>query len=282
MSFALLLAIGLLLNAAASLLALWRGSVDHGGAAAGTIAGTLIFACGGPLFWLILMAFFVSSTAIGYIHGSEKKWLQSIHEKGTRRDAVQVLANGGMGMITALLFRLTADPAWAAGFAVSFASSTADTWASELGVLSRSGPVSLVTFRPVPRGVSGGVSPLGTVMSLAGALFIAAIFSLENIFLHAVPGGFMRIAAVVSAGGFAGSLLDSLLGATLQAQYAAEHSGDGSAVDDTLTVSEHRWSSRGLPNRLVRGLSFMNNDVVNLASCASVTLAAVLLTPVLF
>ena len=92
----------------------------------------------------------------------------------------------------------------------------------------------------------------------------------------------MKLAAVVTAGGFAGSLLDSLLGATLQAQYAAEHSGDGSAVDDTLTVSEHRWSSRGLPNRLVRGLSFMNNDVVNLASCASVTLAAVLLTPVLF
>ncbi len=171
---------------------------------------------------------------------------------------------------------------WAAGFAVSFASSTADTWASELGVLSRFGPVSLLTFRPVPRGVSGGVSPLGTLMSVAGALFIALIFAAENAFLNAVPGGFLRLMVVVAVGGLAGSLLDSLLGATLQAQYAAQPASDGPSEGDTLIITERRMSPEGLPNRLVRGLSFVNNDVVNFASCASVTLAAVLLAPVLF
>ena len=282
MNIALLVVMGLALNAAAALLALWRGSVDPGGAAAGIIVGAFIFACGGPLFWAILAVFFVSSTAIGYIHGREKERLKDLHEKGSRRDAFQVLANGGMGMLAALIFRLTSDPAWAAGFAVSFASATADTWASELGVLSRAGPVSLASFRPVPRGISGGISPVGILMSLVGAFLIAAIFAAENTFLHAVPGGFMKLAAVVTAGGFAGSLLDSLLGATLQAQYAVEPSGDFPVSADMRRVTERSRSPQGLPNRLVRGLGFVNNDVVNFASCASVTLAAVLLAPVLF
>jgi uncharacterized protein (TIGR00297 family) len=276
LSFASLLVIGFALNAAAALLVLWRGSVDPGGAAAGTIVGTLIFACGGPMFWLILMTFFISSTAMGYVHRREKEWLKAVHEKGARRDAVQVLANGGMGMLMALLYRITSQPAWALGFAVSFASSTADTWASELGVLSRRGPVSLLTFRRVPRGVSGGVSPLGTLMSLLGAALVAAIFSLGNTRVHAVPEGFLTLAAVITAGGVAGSLVDSLLGAALQAQYAEERPGS------TLMVTERRLSPEGLPNRLVRGVSFVNNDMVNLASCASVTLAAVLLAPLLF
>jgi uncharacterized protein (TIGR00297 family) len=280
-SFLSLVAIGLALNAAAAVLALWRGSVDAGGAAAGVVVGALIFACGGPLFWLILTAFFLSSTAIGYIRRRDKEWLKAVHEKGSRRDAIQVLANGGAGMLAALLYRLTTNPAWAAGFAVSFASSTADTWASELGVLSRSAPVSLFTLRPVPRGVSGGVSPLGTFMSFVGALFIAALFAAFNTFLHALPTGFMETAAVVTLAGFAGSLIDSLLGATLQAQYSAERSG-GQGAGETPALTERRRSPEGLPNRLVRGLSFVNNDVVNAASCAAVTLAAVLLAPVLF
>ena len=282
MSFPFLLGIGLALNAAAALLTLWRGSVDVGGATAGTVLGTMIFACGGPLFWLVLMAFFVSSTAIGYIHRSEKEWLSAIHEKGSRRDAFQVLANGGMGMLTAVLYRLTSDPAWAAAFAVSFASSTADTWASELGVLSPSAPVSLLTFRPVPRGVSGGVSLLGTLVALGGAFFIALVFGVVNVVQASLPGGFLRIAIAVTAAGFVGSVVDSLLGATVQAQYAAASAAGGPSTGDMRTVTERRFSPQGLPNRRVRGLSFVNNDVVNFASCASVTLAMALLAPLFF
>jgi uncharacterized protein (TIGR00297 family) len=279
MSFLALLAIGLLLNAAASALVLWRGSLDAGGAAVGTVVGTLIFACGGPLFWVVLMAFFISSTGLGYTGRSAKKDLEQIHQKGGRRDLVQVLANGGIGMIAAVLFRLTSDPAWAAAFAVSFASSNADTWAGEIGVLSRRAPVSLLGFRSVRRGVSGGVSALGTAASLGGALFIAVIFAALSIPLGIFPGAFLRLAAFITAAGFTGALLDSLLGATLQAQYAPRPPGAGAGAADLLT--ERSRGEDGQPNRLVRGLRFVNNDAVNLASCALVTAAAVLLAPVL-
>lgn len=65
--------------------------------------------------------------------------------------------------------------------AVSFWSACAgDTFASELGILSRSAPVSVLTLRTVPRGTNGGVSVWGLFMSLVGGLVVgvAAVVSL--------------------------------------------------------------------------------------------------------
>jgi uncharacterized protein (TIGR00297 family) len=277
MSLPLLLAVGLALNGAASVVALWRGSVDPGGAVVGVALGTIIFTVGSPFFWLILMAFFISSTALGWVRPAEKEALKTIHQKGNRRDLFQVLANGGMGTLMALLFGVTHDPAWALGFAVSFASSNADTWATELGVLSRNDPVSLFLFRPVPRGISGGVSIAGCAASLAGAAFIALIFAAENLSLRILTGGFVRVGAFVAVAGFLGSLLDSFLGGTLQAQYVPVNGGTKRARS-ALFVTERAFTNEGAPNRLARGMAFVNNDVVNFASCAAVTIAAVLLS----
>ena len=259
MSLLALLGIGLALNAAASAIVFRRGSLDAGGAITGTVVGTLIFGFGGPLFWVLLMAFFVTSTAAGMLRRSEKAWLSTIHQKGEKRDAFQVLANGGVGALTAVLYRLTGEPAWAAAFAVSFAASNADTWASEIGVLSKGTPVSPLSFRPVPRGISGGMTLLGTVASLGGALLIGILFGLANSILHAVPTGFPRVLLLVTACGFGGSLVDSILGASVQARYA---SGTTPGA-----VTERRSDGTGSVNRLVHGIAWVNNDVVNIVSC---------------
>lgn len=71
-----------------------------------------------------------------------------------------------------------------------------------------------------------------------------------------------------------GSLLDSLLGATIQAQYAVQAQEGG-----TVSLTELKTGEDGRPNRLVRGFSFVNNDMVNFASCALATLLGVLLAP---
>jgi len=222
------------------------------------------------------MAFFVSSTGMGFVGRKQKESLKKIHQKGGRRDMFQVLANGGVGCLCALLYKLTGNPAWALGFAVSFASSNADTWASELGVLSRGDPVSLLTLRPVMRGVSGGISFLGSGMALGGALFIALLFALVNLFLGIVPGRFLRMTVLVTIGGFLGSLLDSFLGATIQAQYTVR----GATKADALT--ERKTGEDGRANRLVRGLSFVNNDLVNFASCAAASMLGALLAQLAF
>ncbi len=263
----LLLLAGLVLNCIAAVLVWWRGSVTGGGATAGVVVGTVIFGFGGPLFWAVLMAFFISSTVLSGAGAERKQPLTRIHEKGSRRDLFQVLANGGVGAVCAVFFGITRNPAWALGFAVSFSSSNADTWASEVGELSRRDPVSLLGFHRVPRGVSGGVSPLGTLMAAAGAVFMGLVFALENLYLRAVPAAFVEVAGLVAAGGFLGSLVDSVLGGTVQAQYRARGT----------ELTELARDEEGRPNQLARGISFVNNDVVNVLSCAAVTAAAVLI-----
>lgn len=274
MSLGVLLAAGTLLNGIAAVLALRRGSVDAGGAVAGTAVGAIIFGFGGPLWWIVLMVFFVTATAAGRVGHREKTWLSRIHQKGERRDLFQVLANGGLGALTAVLYHATGNPSWAAAFAVSFAASNADTWASEIGVLSRVPPVSLVGFRRLPRGISGGVTLLGTTAALVGSLLIGAVFGLENLSLRVLPEGFLRVLLFVGAGGFAGSLVDSLLGATVQACYASP--------DPASPATERRRGATGVENELVHGLSFVNNDVVNILSGVVATGLAALLAPRFF
>jgi uncharacterized protein (TIGR00297 family) len=257
-SLPLLLAIGLALNAAAAFAAWHRGSVDVGGAVTGAVIATLIFGFGGPLFWLVLMTFFVTSTAAGLAGRREKEWLSAIHQKGERRDFVQVLANGGIGAVAALLWHVTGSAAWAAAFAVSFAASNADTWASEIGVLSRQLPLSPLTFRPLPRGISGGMTGLGTLASAAGALLIGLVCALENLALNILPTALPLVVLLVTAGGFLGAFVDSLLGATLQARYESR------AAPGTIT--ERPADGPAGPNRLIHGLRFVTNDVVNIAS----------------
>ncbi len=80
MSTALLLATGLLLNGVAGLLAWKRGMVDAGGAVAGAVVAAVIFGLGGPLFWLVLAAFFLTSTAAGRLRRREKEYLKRIHQ----------------------------------------------------------------------------------------------------------------------------------------------------------------------------------------------------------
>ena len=267
MSFWAGLILGLAVNGAAAVFVLWRGSVTPGGAAAGLVVGGVIFACAGPLSWALLMAFFISSTLLSSLGAARKEGISQIHDKGSRRDAWQVLANGGVGAVCALCFRITGHPSWTLGLAVSFASSNADTWASEVGELSRRPPVFLLTRQQVSRGVSGGVTPLGTMMAAAGAVFIAVLFAAVNPFPPAFRGGFGRVVGLVSLGGFLGALLDSALGETLQAKYEVPGGG----------LTERPRDGDGRPRRRVRGLAFVTNDVVNVASCAAVTAAAVLI-----
>ena len=249
------------MNCVAAFASFWRRSLDAGGAAVGAVLGTAIFVAAGPFLWLLMAAFVLSSSAFTRFRSSQKEWLASIQEKSGRRDAVQVMANGGIGLAMALLLRVTRDPAFAVAFAASFASATADTWASEIGVLSRRPPRSPITLRHVPRGVSGGVTLLGLGASVLGAVFIGLLFALENVRAAGNPESFAPFLLVTAGSGLLGSLFDSILGSTLQAQYVTGAPGANGRR------TEHR-TSHGVLNALVQGVAFVTNDVVNLLSTA--------------
>jgi uncharacterized protein (TIGR00297 family) len=253
------------LNGAAAVGAYRKNAVTAAGAVAGFAVGAGILISGGWLSWVLLMSFFGSSTVLGRLNTRAKDELARLHEKGGRRDHVQVLANGGVGLVMSVAFGLTGAPMFLIAVGVSFAAANADTWASEIGVLSSRRPVSVLSGHPLPRGTSGGVTPLGFVASAAGAAVIAVVFALgyglKAGWTPALPG----VALVITAAGFLGSLIDSVLGATVQAQY-----------EDSLTGSptERRAPLAGeTPNRLVKGFSAITNDAVNAISAVLSTAA---------
>jgi uncharacterized protein (TIGR00297 family) len=236
-------------------LAYQRRSLTAGGVLGALLIGTLTFGFGGWAWGLMLIAFFVTSSALSHFRQAQKQRLAGEKfEKGGRRDLLQTLANGGAGALLALLYGVSGQPpALLAIFTGIMATVTADTWATELGVLSLRPPRLITTWRVVEPGTSGGVTAHGSLASIAGALLIGlAAAALEL----AERGAWLPwLAPAALLGGLTGSLADSLLGATAQAIYR-------SPTGET----ERRSGRDGAPNQLVRGWRWMNNDMVNFVS----------------
>lgn len=238
---------GLLVSVIIAGLALRQRSLSPSGAIGAVIVGTLTFTAG--LEWaLVLILFFVSSSLLSRMGEAQKAPAREHFSKGEERDLGQVMANGGIAATIALIFILTeADWAWAA-YLGAFSTATADTWATEIGTLSRRQPRLITNMRIVEPGTSGGISALGTVGALLGTILIGVAGAL-------LGGDSLSLVFSVIIAGMAGSFGDSLLGATLQAQYQCE----GIITEKTLCAD-------GQPAQLTRGLGFINNDVVNLCA----------------
>ncbi len=264
--------IGLVLSIIIAALGYQRGSLTPSGVVGAVLVGTLVFAGGGLAWGVLLVAFFVTSSALSHFAESKKEQLAEKFQKGHRRDIGQVFANGGWGALLALTFAFFPRPILFAAFAGAMAGVNADTWATELGVLSGSEPRLVTTGRVVPTGTSGGVTRLGTTAALAGALLIGLIAAVCAALSSQFPGLFPAVPnalvlVFIGAGaGLLGSLFDSVLGATVQAIYFCDY--DQKETESAL----HRC---GHATRLVRGWRWMDNDWVNLlASVFSSLLAA--------
>jgi uncharacterized protein (TIGR00297 family) len=236
----------------------------------------LTYASGTFGFTLVLIAFFVPSVLLSRLGKARKRALVDIG-KGGARDAMQVLANGGLGTLCAVAWALTHDVRWAAAFAGAYAAATADTWATEIGTLASKQPRSIITLRPIPTGLSGGITLPGTLAEVAGAVWIGVIAPLaialayiswgETFWFH-VSRGIVPIVLVFAAiplGGFVGATLDSILGATLQELRHCE------ACGRSCETNPHEC---GAPTRLIRGLRGVSNDLVNLLATATGALVA--------
>jgi uncharacterized protein (TIGR00297 family) len=253
------LVLGLVLSAAVGGLGYWRQALTIGGMLGAIVVGTLIFGFGGWQWGLLLIAFFVSSSWLSHYRRGDKETVAEKFAKGSRRDLGQVMANGGLGAILAIAFACSPNALLFAAFLGVIGTVNADTWATELGILSRVPPRLITTGEVVPPGTSGGVSWLGTWASVAGALLIGtvALALAQADSLLGNRGWSLQVASypwIAVAGGLAGSMIDSLMGATVQRIYYC----DPCAKETESPV--HRC---GQSSRPVRGWAWLNNDVVN-------------------
>ena len=255
---------GLLIAGTVALAARRAHALSLGGTTAAVAVGAVAVTAGWA-WGALLIAYFIVSIALSRIRGAEKAARTGdVVAKGGARDAFQVVANGGLFALAALAGAALAPESLAARTLAAaalgaLAASTADTWATEIGSLASRPPRSILTWRPVAPGTSGGVNVLGMLAMLAGAAFIAyggRALSIE------VP-----IAAVV-LGGFVGAIADSVVGATLQ---------DRRWCDTCQKSTERLVHACGTTTRHAGGITLVDNDLVNLiATFAGAAIAALL------
>ncbi len=203
-------AVGFILSLAVSLTARALRWLTTDGAIAAVFVGTLVYASGGWARAGLLVLFFASSSVLTRWQASRKPHPEHI----AGRDAAQVLANGAVATVLSVWGALHPAPWAAVAFAGAIAASTADTWATEIGLLSKALPrLITVGLRRTPTtvapGTSGGVTWLGAIAACAGSAVIAG----SSATWLATP-----LAPVWAAGVF-GMALDSLLGATVEGRW---------------------------------------------------------------
>jgi len=229
----------------------WRaGMLSTSGAIAAAILGSFSAIAG--LDWMVLLlTFFGTSVALGRVGRAEKQRRSAgVIEKSGARDARQVLANGGLfGLGAFLAADGTGSTAAAAVALGALASATADTWGTEIGMLSKRAPRSILTWGPLEPGMSGGVSAQGLVATVGGACSIAILaYALDW------PASVSVGAAV---GGLIGAMSDSVLGATLQQRRRSTRTG---------RLTERLAEADGTPTVMAGGLRWLDNDGVNFVS----------------
>jgi uncharacterized protein (TIGR00297 family) len=234
------------------------GFLSKSGAIAACLLGTIVFGLGGFSWAVVLMGFFISSSMLSKLFKRRKASLEEKFSKGSKRDAWQVWANGGIAGIFVILHAIFPDSSWPwLAFCGTMAAVSADTWATELGVLSKKYPINLVTGQSLEPGESGGVTSLGTFAAFLASLFIAILAILFwPAFLQKLTGAetWILLAGITAAGVF-GSLVDSFLGATVQAIYFCP-----ACAKET---EKHPQHTCGRTTELVRGWKWFTNDVVN-------------------
>lgn len=188
-------------------------ALDLLGAVASFFLGLEIALLGG-VRWLALMTLFpvlgVLATRIGYRRKHEARLAEAAG--GGERGVGNVLGNGlapALAALGLLMTEVVPELATALAFATALAAVTADTLASELGVLARRARGILPPYPIVAVGSNGAVSLPGQLAALVGASAIAA----AAVWLLPVP---WTLAWIPAVGGFLGCQLDSLLGATLE------------------------------------------------------------------
>ena len=210
------------------------------------VMGIIIFGTGGFMWIVPILTFFVLSSVLSKLPKTENTL-----QKGSQRDIIQVLANGSIATIISVINFYSPNDQLFILFLAAIAAATADTWASEIGLLSPWNPIHITKLKSVIKGTSGGISLLGTLGSVLGA----TVIGVTGVKLG-LPASLLGIIIIT---GTVGSLVDSLIGGSIQANFQCAKCNN---------ITEKRKHCN-LPSILVSGLYIIDNDMVNFLNTIS-------------
>ena len=132
--------------------------------------------CGG---WsgivIVLAAYFTIFAVVMVIGEKSEKVTGGINQRSGARGMVQVIANALAATIAAVAGFIFEKPELMIVYAAALTECLADSLASDVGVLSKKDPVDICRMKRIKRGLSGGVSLLGTLSALAGCLLMCLV-----------------------------------------------------------------------------------------------------------
>jgi uncharacterized protein (TIGR00297 family) len=201
-------ALAVLINLIFALVA-WRlRQITFSGAVAGFALGTAITMSFGYKSFLILLAFFVLGVAATHLGYRRKMELGIAERRQGARSWREAVANLLAAAVFSILAITTAyQGAFLLALVAALAEAAGDTVASETGKWASARAWLITTFRRVPPGESGGISPAGTVAGFgASGIVVALAWG-----LGLVKGWEIGFLAAI-----AGNIADSVLGATLE------------------------------------------------------------------
>jgi uncharacterized protein (TIGR00297 family) len=233
-------------------------SLSTSGSLAAVVTGTAVFAGFGVRGLIVLGVFFATSSLWSKYKSASKAALEEKLAKGSARDWRQVFANGGAAAVFSLLYIFQPNLFWLIGFSVCIASANSDTWASEIGPLSKKNPLLIRSFKRVEPGTSGAISLLGSVAATGGSLLIAVI----STWFFSLP---ISYGMIIFLFGFIGNMIDTIIGAFYQQLYICSH----------CKIETEKRSHCGAKTIKIKGLSFVDNDMVNFISGLISAVAAI-------
>jgi uncharacterized protein (TIGR00297 family) len=271
--------IGLIVVGGFGIFSVKTKAVNLSGLIAGLVVGLSVWVFGGWPWFVLLLTFHLVTAQFTHFKYEHKRKLGVAEGKEGARGWGNVFANGGVPAFFAVFETIypmysgqVADIFFAA-FIGAISTTTADTLATEIGLLHPRAPRLITSLKKkVPPGTSGGISPLGEAAVIGGGLLIGCVSWLLALTTSLAPiqgvlsfGPNLILICVVS--GFAGSTVDSILGATVQSSYKCRR------CQKTTEHSIHCGESA----ELVRGYKAVGNNWVNFISSLSGSLVGILM-----
>lgn len=223
--------------------------ITYYGSLLAALIGALFYFYGGVAGILFVLGCYAVMLTVSLIGRVLKSDLSSVVKKTKEKDLTEIFVNGFWPLMGLLLLAVTKEQGFYPIALVAMSAGFVDSLASDVGTLSPATPYDPFRKKRVERGVSGGMTVLGTLVSLLGALaFATAITLMERLPLYMI--------CVCGGIAFAGALFDSLLGSLIQVKYRCPVCG----------AATEREEHCATPTLHVGGLAFVNNDVVNFLS----------------
>lgn len=241
--------------------------INQMGALAAIFIGFSVILGGGWSWFITLLIFFVVSTQFTKFKYDYKKEIGCAEGNGGRRGWKNIIANGGVAAIAALMGGISIGNEferviYSIAFIGAISTATADTLATEIGLISKSSPRLITNLKKkVTPGTSGGVTLLGEFACISGALIIGFAAALLNV----VNAPMIKVIVISTISGFIGSIIDSILGATIQELYKCSICG-------VITENYQHHNTKAIR---IKGFHFVNNHVVNFIATLAGALIAI-------